>query len=583
MRRGLNLLIVFGILGIADYGAMGSYIVTFRGDDYYHSNITKLVPRLVRASQYTTNQSEIMNRKINEYAFMTAHTIENCTDGRNVTDYRISRMRAVERNIENYQYAVDNAARIIGSFFIFFCKLGFMVRHIGMVTSKNLKMTITNELICGSLTYFGWWLSGWGIAFGADSYPERKENGLMGQSMFYGQIGDNLDSSTAELWSRYLLHMEICMVVTSIPPGSSAERAKLSTNVFIAFITATFIYPIIVHLIWDESGWLSSFRNTDLIFNCGAIDHAGSAVVHITGGVTAFMGAAILGPRVGRWLMDTSANKKILQAKPQASPAFEAFGTFILLGGFTATNGFCTRYYVRDGHVAAKAMVNTLISSGVSSVLSVFLMRRSTGVQSLQIACGGLMAGQAASASGCAVMTGPCAAAVGMLSALIYSAGGSVIIDLGIDDVSQAVSIHLFSGIWGCLATGLFAEPTLVDAVYGKRSVTCYGVYFGGGVSLIAAQGIMVSIVIVWAGATTAFFYYFFDLLIGGRFPLYWEAEGMDFYAYGGKNVEISLCLEQDKGRMCHGILTNSMLYIEDSKFSEKEKALQSKAELPDD
>jgi len=402
----------------------------------------------------------------------------------------------------------------------------------------------------------------------------------MGQTMYYGNIGSDSGGHTAQLWSNYLLQMEICMVVTSIPPGSSAERAKLATNVAVAFISATFIYPVVVHLIWDESGWLSSYRDNTLVFECGAIDFAGSAVVHITGGMTALMGAAIIGPRVGRWKVDKNTDLKILQSMPQSSPAFEAFGTFILLGGFICVNGWCTRNFVNDGGVAARAMVNTLVTAGVSSIFSVTITRASTGIQSLQIACGGLMAGIAASASSCAVITTECAVAVGMVSSWIYSIGGAVIIELGIDDVSQAIAIHLFCGCWGCVATGLLAEPTLTEIAYGAREVSCYGVYWGGGVSLLAAQGIMIAVVATWVCITTALCYFTFDICVGARFPLYWESEGIDFYAYGGKVVEVSLSIEQDKGRQCHGILTNSKLYIDKTLFSEKEKAMK---EQPDE
>merc|ERR1711998_711176 len=178
------------------------------------------------------------------------------------------------------------------------------------------------------------------------------------------------------------------------------------------------------------------------------------------------MGTLITGPRLGRWMAEEDATKPVIQPKPQSSPAFEAFGALLLFTCSIANTGFATKYFVDGSLVAGKAMVNTLIASGVSSLTSVAIGNFYTGVVSPQLACGGLIAGVAAISSGCAVMESWGAFLTGFCAAWAYYVGGTLLIKLRLDDVSHAISMHFFAGGWGMIATGLFAEKFGYQSAY---------------------------------------------------------------------------------------------------------------------
>ena len=349
--------------------------------------------------------------------------------------------------------------------------------------------------------------------------------------------------------------------------GSSlAERTTVTFTAFMSFMTAGLIYPTLVHSIWDPQGYFSAWRDKSLLFNCGVVDFAGSGVIHVCGAGVALSASLIAGPRLNRWMSEEDSVKPVIQPKPQASPAFEAFGALLLFTCSIANTGFATKYFVEQSVVAGTAMVNTLIAAGVSSLTSVAIGQFYTGVISPQLACGGLIAGTAAISSGCAVMASWGAFVTGFCAAWTYYVGGTLLIKLRLDDVSHAISMHGFAGAFGLIATGLFASDEAYVAAYGdQRIAACYGVFYNGGIAQLASQSLALAFILMWVGIVSTFFFSIFHLVAGMRYPHQWEENGIDFYKFGGSTQYAHVAVHNDTNRFASGILNFSNYGNEDA------------------
>lgn len=402
-----------------------------------------------------------------------------------------------------------------------------------------------------------WWILGWGLAFGDDSYPKYWRNALFGQTMYMGGGITTGDEATDPLvGAEYLLQLSYAMLVTSIPPGATAERATLALNMFVCAAQTAVIYPAVAHVIWHPSGWASANRERFLLFGCGAIDYGGSVVIHITAGATALAGCLYVGQRDGRWIMNDQ-QRISLQPKSQCDPAMEALGTFIIFASLVATNGAAPRDFITMIGVSSRAMSNSLISGGAGCLGAVILTKYQTGVYSHQIACGGLIAGVVAGSSGCAVVDGYQALGIGFGASVFYYLQGRFMLGLQIDDVSHAAAIHLLPGCWGAVATGLFAKKDLVDAAFYPRAYKCSGFFIQGETRLLQAQATMIGLIIAWVGATATFVYYLGDKLVGSRYDLFWEKEGTDFHIMGGKQEYVQVTSESKIKQQVMEVITN--------------------------
>ena len=335
------------------------------------------------------------------------------------------------------------------------------------------------------------------------------------------------------------LHLTRCSFSTYI--GTVAERCSFTAYMTYSICLTGFIYPVIVCWGWNVTGWASAWRtDEDLLFGCGLIDFAGSAVVHMTGGVAAFWGAFFLGPRLAR------GGKKAKKLMPLPSdyapvygPIFQTLGTLILWMGWYGFNGkeqsppcvistpFVTKdtccqpfpfvlmmfsltlylhfsesgvstlYLVNYGLVAAKTMVCTTIAAGTGAVTTLFLgalvspRNPDTGgmVLSLGHATNGVLAGLVAITAPCSTCEPYGAFIIGFLAAPVYLGATAFLEYLVIDDVVNAIPVHGFCGLFGTLMAAFFAtKDNYGDAYYSSRAEKCAGLLYGGdGTSLLCA------------------------------------------------------------------------------------------------
>lgn len=469
--------------------------------------------------------------------------------------------------VEAYKNVLDAATLCSAAMFLLLCKLGMMMRHVGMVTNKSTKLTVITDIISMAVIANVWWMFGYGIAYGHDNYVEENENGLVGTSHYMGDMPMPDDSDAGDVYARFAMCLAFAYVCGSIPVGVLAERTSLSASVIYTMVLGGIFFPIAVHSVWNADGWTSSGRTENLSFNCGAVDHLGSNVVHVTGGVFGAVGALLVGPRAGRWLPATRGQPKRLGGKNPAFPVLEALGALVFLLSQVAAACLASPLFVLNPQDGVKASINTLIGATSASVTSIMIGVFFTGVISPELASSGVLAGCVAIAAGAEVVSPEGAVVIGYGAAWTMYVGAQILLRLHIDDCVNAVPIHLFCGVWGCLAVGLFSKHHVdiwwdeENGVWGDdigvsdTGDDCNGSFYSGNVDQLKAQFMMVAYNLLFStmGAAGTFL-----LLPKRRYPHQWETAGVDYHHMGGGANIIPMAVEGDSRRRSIGILTGT-------------------------
>ncbi|OHB40744.1 MAG: ammonium transporter, partial [Planctomycetes bacterium GWC2_39_26] len=316
------------------------------------------------------------------------------------------------------------------------------------------------------------------------------------------------DVQTIMFW---LFQMVFATKTVTIIAGAVAERMKFVPYIIYSCLMCGLIYPIYGHWVWG-GGWLST-----LPFGAGVKDFAGCACVHTVGGIMAFVGAWVLGPRKGKYNPDGTPN-----AIPGHNLVYVVIGTFILAFGWFGFNAGST-LAATDLRMSVVAS-NTFIAAAAGASIMLFLTWAMTGYVDLLFICNGALAGLVAITAPCAYVEPWAAAVIGLLSGLIMrGAVWFVEVKLKVDDPLGAVAVHAANGIWGMLAIGIFADGT-----YGGVS----GLITGSGWQLLA-QAIGTGVAIGWAFAWGAAIFFILKYTIGIRVSDLVESDGVDTHIHG--------------------------------------------------
>merc|ERR1712038_477630 len=240
------------------------------------------------------------------------------------------------------------------------------------------------------------------------------------------------------------------------------------------------------------------------------IDFAGSGVVHMVGGTTALVAAIILGPRKGRFYdEDGNSLPKPVSFAPH-SVSLQVLGTFILWVGWYGFNPGSTLGINGYGDVAALCAVTTTLSAACGCVSSMFtdtiigMIRTGEAEYDLSNAMNGALGGLVGITANCSVVEPWAACVIGLVSGWVYLGASNLLVKLKVDDAVDAIPVHFFCGIWGCIATGLFASPRLISMTYGYDSA---GLFYGGG-TLLGIECVGILFIIGWVtGIMTPFFF----------------------------------------------------------------------------
>jgi len=434
---------------------------------------------------------------------------------------------------------LDTMWLLIGTILVFFMQTGFAMLEVGSVNKKNTRNILLKNVLDASIGGLVWWLIGFGIAMG-DS-PSR----FIGTSMF-GLVASDFEDGSGYTYGSWLFQWAFAATTATIVSGAVAERVTLTAYLTYSISLTAFIYPVVVQNGWGGNGlfspWLGSDDPKDYFAECGVVDFAGSGVVHMCGGVAAFVGTSFLGPRTG-WKEGTLST-------PEYGPIFQTLGTLILWFGWYGFNGGSTLYIVGYGQLAAKVMVTTTLSAatGAVSTLAVgsFLDSKAEGkmVIKLEYANNGVLAGLVGITAGCAVVEPYGAFIIGIGASFVYVFSSKFLKKIGVDDVVDAIPVHGFCGCYGVIMAALFGTKENYSAAYGiydGAEDTCAGLFYGSSGGGLGAAIVFLLFVIAWTG--------FWSTLVFGalkasnllRVESSIEEEGMDSSEHGVKKEATSM------------------------------------------
>jgi Amt family ammonium transporter len=437
---------------------------------------------------------------------------------------------------------------IIGAVLVIFMQAGFALVETGFCTAKHAAHVMSTNFAIFGLGFVGFFLLGFGFMFGGYSLPLIGMDSAVGSSLigsghwtflYQGGFGlTDLHGASGAAALGFFLYMVAFMdTVATIPTGAMAERWKWKAFVGWGLFCGAIYYPIFGAWTWG-GGWLAQLGNSAHL-GLGYVDFAGSGVVHTAGGVAGLAGAIVLGPRIGKFNKDGSANVIPGHHIPMAM-----LGTFILLFGWFGFNAAST-FAATDVQFAIVA-TNTALAGAFGAVANMtVLMLKGDKKPDPGMMCNGMLAGLVAITAPCAFVDPWAAALIGIIAGVLVIYAVSFIESKGIDDPVGAISVHGICGSFGVLAVGLFANGTYgagwnatvegKAATSGKGVIGIFGGDFGIGLSQLAVQAI--AVVVLWTvmlGIAFAFFKIQNKVMKGGiRPPEEEELAGMDIPEMG--------------------------------------------------
>ncbi len=394
--------------------------------------------------------------------------------------------------------AIDTMWTLIAGFLVFFMQAGFAMVETGFARAKNASNIIMKNLMDFSVGTIAYWLVGFGLMFGASKV------GLFGTSLF-GATGntDHLGLSIP-LMAFLIFQTVFAATASTIVSGAMAERTKFSSYIIYSAVISLIIYPIVGHWIWNADGWL---------FKKGMIDFAGSTVVHSVGGWAAMVGAAILGPRIGKYGKDGKVN-----VIPGHSITLAALGVFILWFGWFGFNPGST--IAATNPKIADIAVTTNIAAAAGAVLAMIFTWFKYGKADVSMTLNGALAGLVAITAGCNAVNNVGAAVIGAMAGILVILSVEFFDKVAkIDDPVGAISVHGVCGAFGTAMVGLFAVEG--------------GLFYGGGTQLLVTQLTGVAAVFAWTVVTAGILFTVIKYTVGLRVTEAEEIEGLDIGEHG--------------------------------------------------
>lgn len=370
----------------------------------------------------------------------------------------------------------------------------------GFTRAKNAGNIIMKNLMDFCLGTPIFWILGFGLMFGAGSFIGGY-HGIASEANY----GNGMLPDGVPFFAFFIFQTVFCATAATIVSGAMAERTKFAAYLVYSAVISAIVYPIEAHWIWG-GGWLSEM---------GFHDFAGSTAVHMTGGVAALVGAAILGPRIGKYGKD---------GKPKAIPGHSltlgALGCFILWFCWFGFNGASTVSMEGDSiALAGKVFVNTNLAAAIATCVTMAFTWIKYGKPDVSMSLNGSLAGLVAITAGCDAVSPIGAAIIGAVAGILIVLGVEFIDKvLKIDDPVGAVGVHCVNGAFGTLAVGLLADGSTTDK----------GLFYGGGLKLLGTQALGVVCVAAWVAVTMIVTFTVIKKTMGLRASAEEEILGMD-------------------------------------------------------
>eukprot|EP00934_Nitzschia_sp_Nitz4_P001687 Nitzschia sp. Nitz4//scaffold12_size214221//81935//83673//NITZ4_001497-RA/size214221-augustus-gene-0.7-mRNA-1//1//CDS//3329535011//1687//frame0 len=462
---------------------------------------------------------------------------------------------ALQEETTDLAGGIDAFYLIFAGALVYFMQTGFAMLCAGSIRAKNVKNVILWNLLdsCGGGLAF--WVTGYALAYGGDD-PD-------GGKTFVGNKGFFLQNDDIR-FENWFFQFAFACALSSIVAGTIAERTQMKAYLLYSVFLVGLVYPVVAHAFWSPNGFLSPAAK-DPLWNSGAIDLAGSGPVHMLGGVTALVGALILGPRKGRFY-DESGNALEEPAEfPPHSVALQFLGTFCLWFGWYGFNPGSVFFISSTGFgdVAALVAVNTTLAACAGAVSAMFTSTALdfwwTGVHTYDLGytMNGCLTGLVAITAGCATVDTWAAVVIGIFAGWFYLIGSKLLIRFRIDDAVDAIPVHMVGGAWGVIATGLFTKGELLDAAFGKSDHVGWFYEWArgsGDFTLLGIQLVSVLFIFAWTFTVMGVYFYFLNMMGWFRIDPLEEEVGMDIsrhkgaaYVYEAPNDEHVQALENNR------------------------------------
>lgn len=392
---------------------------------------------------------------------------------------------------------------LIGAALVFFMQAGFAMVETGFTRAKNAGNIIMKNLMDFCIGTCMFIVLGFGILLGEDA---------LGGFIGLPTLGIFTDYANFD-WSNFVFNLVFCATAATIVSGAMAERTKfLSYCIYSAVISAV-VYPVEVHWIWG-GGWLSAL---------GFHDFAGSCAIHMVGGITAFIGAAMEGGRIGKFTRDKSGKVTKVHAFPGHNIVIGALGCFILWFGWYGFNGAAAT----TGPQLASIFMATTVAPAVATVVCMIFTWLKYGKPDVSMCLNASLAGLVGITAGCDMLDAAGATIVGVVSGLLVVFGVWFCDYVAhVDDPVGAVAVHCLNGIWGTLAVGLFATDTVPEC-------TVNGLFYGGGFKQLGLQCLGIVTVLAWTSVTMFVVFKLIDKTVGLRVTEEEEIVGLDSKEHG--------------------------------------------------
>ena len=394
--------------------------------------------------------------------------------------------------------SVDVIWTLLGAALVYFMQAGFAMCEAGLTRAKNTGNILMKNMMDFCIGTPAFWLVGFGLMFGGSGAFIGKLDPLIRGSYQFGSL---------PTWCFVIFQTVFCATSATIVSGSMAERTNFKAYCLYSAMISLIVYPISGHWIWG-GGWLSQL---------GFHDFAGSTAVHMVGGVTACIGAKILGPRIGKYDRD---------GKPKAIPGHnltvDALGVFILWFCWFGFNGASTTAMSTDADLTKASLVymNTNLSAAIATCTAMIFTWVRYGKPDVSMTLNGALAGMVAITAGCDQVSPVGAFFIGLFAGILLCVSVDFFDRIAkIDDPVGAISVHGACGAMGTLCVGLFA--------------TDGGLFYGGGIHYFLIQLLGVASVMLWVIITMTIIFKVIDKLVGLRVPADIEIEGLDYHEHG--------------------------------------------------
>ena len=395
---------------------------------------------------------------------------------------------------------------LIGAALVFFMQAGFAMVETGFTRAKNAGNIIMKNLM--------------DFCIGTVMFVFLGFSLMMAENYLFGFIGvpnlaifTDFGSFIQTNASSFVFNLVFCATAATIVSGSMAERTKFLSYCIYSGVISLVVYPIEAGWVWNAQGWL---------VNLGFHDFAGSAAIHSVGGLTALIGAIMVGPRLGKYRRDPSGKVAKVNAIPGHSITLGALGCFILWFGWYGFNGAAAW----DNESLASIFLTTTIAPAVATVVTMIYTWIKNGKPDVSMCLNASLAGLVGITAGCDALDALGAIVVGVVSGILVV----VVVELldlrcHVDDPVGAVGVHLANGVWGTIAVGLLANPAAPAGLQ--------GLFYTGSARLLGVQLLGIAAILVWTAVLMWLTFKIIDKTVGLRVSREEEIRGLDSTEHG--------------------------------------------------